>query len=375
MKNIPLPLCVSSLILLSVVNSYVINTHLSGHEIRRKNSLTTSSSFLFDAKNWRHNIKLHNKFSDGFLEEEVIRLKSMAAKLRSEAATLEAEIADEIAANINKEFSRFDLDNSGTVSIEELKIGLEKTLKLELSDETISKLIETFDHSGDGVLQPDEFVPIEKFRNRIDELAREEKTLAAKMKKEALAEAEAVKAMEAVIEQLNDKAPTNREKIISTLPYLFPLLESLQYSEFILKGELLNNPLVALLGTVHGLYRSIPPSGFIVFIVLRILSRNLKINRLIRYNMKQAIFLYIALIFPALLLEIGGLALKALDMSFTSQVFEVNSDIVFTASILILSYCVISTLLGITPDKVPVVSKAVNDRMPTIEIFNEKSRF
>ena len=49
-----------------------------------------------------------------------------------------------------KAFDRFDTNNDGEISLAELKEGLEKSLKIELSDKRAKELMEAFDASGDG---------------------------------------------------------------------------------------------------------------------------------------------------------------------------------------------------------------------------------
>jgi hypothetical protein len=35
----------------------------------------------------------------------------------------------------------------------------------------------------------------------------------------------------------------------------------------------------------------------------------------------------------------------------------------------------VSSILGITPDKIPLISQYVEDRMPSIDMFDESGRF
>ena len=153
-------------------------------------------------------------------DDEIQRLRSMAAKLRAEAANLEAEKAQQLSDAAEKVFRRFDTNQDGTVSIEELKTGLEKSLKLELSDKRVAELMKEFDDSGDGVLQLDEFVGVDQFRNRLEALSREEKRLAAEAKKTALKETEVAALAMAKMAIINDGEPTNSDKVLSVLPYL-----------------------------------------------------------------------------------------------------------------------------------------------------------
>ena len=56
-------------------------------------------------------------------DDEIERLKSMAAKLRAEASALEAERATELAEAAEKAFDKFDTNKDGEISLTELKDG------------------------------------------------------------------------------------------------------------------------------------------------------------------------------------------------------------------------------------------------------------
>jgi hypothetical protein len=304
-------------------------------------------------------------------DDEIERLKSMAQKLRAEAAALEAERAQELANAATVAFEKFDKNNDGVITLEELKLGLEKTLKTELSEERVKKLLNEFDASGDGFLQVEEMVTVDQFRNKLEYLKEEEKRLAKEAAIAAKQEEEAAKLAEARLNMINDKAPTNRDKIVSVLPYLFPLMDSLQFGRFLLV-ENADNPVVTVLALLYAAYRSIPFSGFVAFFALNFLSSNPGINKLVRFNMQQAIFLDIALFFPGLIAAVVGLIGGGnLPPAFT----EITNDVVFGTLLLTVAYASISSLLGITPDKIPLISQAVEDRMPTVDMFDDQGRY
>jgi len=307
-------------------------------------------------------------------DDEIERLKSMAQKLRAEAASLEAERAEELASAAERVFRTFDTNKDGEISVEELKEGLEKSLKIELTDKRVEQVMKDFDVSGDGKLQLEEMVGLDKFRNRLEQLAREEKQQAMDAKKAAIAEADAAKLAEARLNILNDKEPTSKDKIISVLPYLFPLMDSLQFGRFLLV-ENAENPLVVILALLYALWRVVPFSGFVAFLALNVLSSNPGINRLVRFNMQQAIFLDIALFFPGLIGAAFSLIFSNGGAVIPEGVSVLASDIIFGTLVLTVAYCSVISLLGKTPNQLPLISQAVEDRMPTIDMFDESGRF
>ena len=318
--------------------------------------------------------RLYNKAEDQAHDNEIERLRSLAAKLRAEAAALEAEKAADLARAAEKAFKKFDTNQDGVISTAELKAGLEKELKVDLTDARVKELMAELDKSGDMKLSLDEFVTVDQFRNRLEALAREEKRLADEAVLKAKLEEEEASSLVAKMELLNDNPPTAQDKVISILPYLFPLLDGLQFGRFLLSGQE-DNPFVGILALIFTLYRSVPFSGFIVFFLLNFLSNNPSLNRLVRFNMQQAIFLDIALFFPGLIAAVYTLVLSGLGVTIPPDVTVIGTDVIFVTLLASLAYCSISSALGITPDKIPLISNAVSDRMPTVDWFDENGRF
>lgn len=75
---------------------------------------------------------LYNAADDDAQDNEIERLKRQAAKLRAEAASLEADKAKQLAEAAEKAFNKFDINSDGEVSLSELKLGLEKELKVRV---------------------------------------------------------------------------------------------------------------------------------------------------------------------------------------------------------------------------------------------------
>ncbi len=113
---------------------------------------------------------------------------------------------------------------------------------------------------------------------------------------------------------------------------------------------------------------------FVAFFALNVLSGNPSINRLIRHNMQQAIYLDIALFFPSLLTGLGGLIASGAGLSVPSGtsgvgVGELFSDVMFGTLLLTLAYCAVSSFSGKEPDSIPLISQSVKDGMPTVDML------
>ena len=343
----------------------------SRHAFRPLNMVRTTAATMTPSSSSSPTQLLMASTDDG--ENEVERLRAMAARLRAEAAALEAQKAQQVADVTERAFRKFDTNQDGLVTFEELKAGLEKVLKTELKEERVKKLMDEFESGGDGALQLSEFVGVEQFRNRLESLVRDEQESAKNAVKAAKMEAEAAALSQALMERFNDKEPTTTDKLVSILPYLLPLLDGLQFGRFLLEGQ--DNPAVAVLAILYTLYRSIPFSGFVAFLALSVLSGNLSINRQIRFNMQQAIYFDIALFLPGLIASINGLVLSGLGVQIPEGLSQLGSDAVFVTLLAGIGYAVVSSLLGITPDKVPIISNTVNERIPTIDMFDAEGRF
>jgi len=306
--------------------------------------------------------------------DQVQRLKEKAAKLRQEAASLEAEQRSAIKQAAESVFRKFDKDKDGQVSVQELQKGLKQIFKMELSDERANRLVKEFDVNGDGSLQVEEFVGVDKFRNTLDTLVREERDLARQQAKEAQAAAEAAERAKSKMELVNDNAPTTTDKIVSVLPYLFPLLDGLQFARFFIEGNQ-ENPLAIAATMAYILYRSIPLGGLVSFFGLTALSENPKLNRLVRFNSQQAVFLDIFLFAPVVIAGLGAFLLSQAGVTIPPSVFEVGSDAMFLVLLATIGYSTMSSLLGETPNKLPFISKRVEDRMISADMFDENGRF
>ena len=330
------------------------------------------STFAFSRSNVRRFASTVVPPSDK--EDEVEKLKAMAKELRQEAAGLEAEQRSAIAQAAERFFRMFDTDSNGEITVQELKQGLEKLFKMELPEKRAEQLLNDFDVNGDGALQLEEFVGVDRFRNKLDALVREERDMVRKEAKNAREQAEAAQLQQRQMELVNDKPPTASDKVLSVLPYLFPLIDGLQFGRFFLEGNQ-DNPLAVAAITAYALYRAIPFGGLLSFFGLTFLSENPQLNKLVRFNLQQAVFLDIALFAPALIASLGYGLLNGAGVSLPASAVELGNDATFLALLATIGYSVGSSLLGETPDKLPFVSKRVEDRMISPDMFDAEGRF
>jgi len=82
-------------------------------------------------------------------------------------------VASKLSEATAEAFTQFDTNQDGVITFREFKEGMEKVLRPKLSEASVRKVFEHYDASGDGLLQPDEFVTIDRLRNQLDLAIRE----------------------------------------------------------------------------------------------------------------------------------------------------------------------------------------------------------
>eukprot|EP00980_Cylindrotheca_fusiformis_P017095 scaffold5247_cov130-Cylindrotheca_fusiformis.AAC.14 len=366
-----LSIATTAIALIALQSSEAFAPNAGGRSIAHHTGSVLPTSIAVNQKNTVH----FGASNDVNTQDEVEMLRNKARQLREEANELAKEQARKVAESAKKVFEKFDLNKDGSITVSELKQGLQKSMKTEIPESRIKKLVDFFDKNGDGKLQLNEFVSEDKLRNQLDFLIREEKALELVNSKQVRQAQEAEKLKETLMSIINEDEPTTSDKILSTVPYLLPLLESLQFAAFFaVKNP--DNPLAQAAAVAYGVYRSIPLGGFISFVALAYLSTNPTLNRLVRFNMQQAIFLDIALFVPGFLSFLLGLVAAAnSSLAPPPEALEYGSDAVVLAMLGSVTYASVSSLLGKTPDKLPIVSQAAKDRTITREMFENVGQF
>ncbi len=297
-------------------------------------------------------------------------LKATAAKLRAEAAELEAAEKRLMVEKLSEIFDSFDTNKDGKISLEELKDGLTKLLSSSINEEQAKKIMDQFDTSGDGALQLEEFQAIEVFSMKFESILREERRIAEEAAaKAALAKVEAEKA-EAITKLINNRPPSALDRSISILPFLLPLLDALPFGKTLIDNfQLQGNPLIEFSSYLFLLYQNIPFAGLIAFILFNLLTNNLQLNRLVRYNIQLAIYLDIVLVFPGIFGAIADAVTKSLGTPIPQQITDGSSAATFIIFAITLFYATISSLLGKEPDKLPYINDRIRERVPSTEEF------
>lgn len=80
-----------------------------------------------------------------------------------------------------------------------------------------------------------------------------------------------------------------------------------------------------------------------------------KVNKLVRYNIRQAILLDIAMFFPSIFAFITS-AVIGEDAVKLAPLAQAGSDVIFVTVALCVLYSVVSSAFGVLPDSLPLLS-------------------
>nr|AUO68229.1 Tic20-like protein [Saccharina japonica] len=328
-------------------------------------------------------------------QEKAARLHETAAAFRAQAAELEDKRTQERQAGAERSFNSFDSNQDGAVDVVELKAGLEGPLRRSFvkqltarmgrkpdreeidariaalpggslfPDDLARKLIDTYDQNGDGLLQRSEFAPTEELRTRLENMFRDQQETARQARVEERQRqmedklaAEVGTGAGAVVPAggVNDGPATAADKALSALPYLLPLVDGISFAGHLFGAFPEQTAWAQPLAAVLLALRSLPFATLVGFFSLSALSGNPQVNKLVRFNMQQAINLDIALIVPGVL---GALASVSLGQDAYKLVplAEAGSDVVFVAMLAAVAYSVVTSSTGSFPNKLPLLGR------------------
>ncbi|CAN0139809.1 unnamed protein product [Discosporangium mesarthrocarpum] len=158
-------------------------------------------------------------------------------------------------------------------------------------------------------------------------------------------------------EDFNNAPPTIADRFLSTLLNLLHLTDSLSYSGHIFSTFLEQLEVFSPLVAIQLAYRAIPFSHLIAFFGLQFLATKPEVNKLVRFNLRQAVNIDVALFFPPLLGLLAKIVVGDDPTGNLPPLANAGSDIVFAAVVLAVLYSCVSSALGIIPTKLPVLGK------------------
>lgn len=291
--------------------------------------------------------------------DQVASLLEEAAKLRAAAEELEADRRERLLLERRRWFGIFDEDRSGAVDAAEIRRGMKEFNGMELDSAKAVALLQAHDSNKNGVLELDEFDPA-SFEATLERLwaedrAREE--AAQREERERLAKLQEERELQEYYSTLpgtnTDTGPSTRAA--SVLAYLLPLLDSLRFGLPVIALFPMLQPVFTFLLPALHIMNVIPLGQFVVFIAMQTVAANAELPALLRFNVKQAIVLDVAMFLPNLLAFLinwvsGG------DLAPEFEAFA--GALVFLPMLACVAYAVLCTLGGAAPRGIPAISEA-----------------
>ncbi|CAN0342774.1 unnamed protein product [Ascophyllum nodosum] len=378
-------------LLLSSTAAFIAPTSSSALQRQRPSYTPTSSSTTSTA--WQSASRPTSSMrmvNNEVAEEKAARLRETAASFRAQAAELENSRERERRMNADRSFNNFDSNRDGAVDAAELKAGLESPLRRSFTkqltarmgrkptpeevdariaqlpggslfpDDLARKLIEMYDDNGDGLLQKSEFAPTEELRMKLENLFRErqEEERQARVEERQRLLEEKVKADTAVVSVggANDSPATSADKALSALAYILPLADSMVFAGHLFNVFPEQTAWVQPIAAALLILRSVLFATLAGFFGLSFLSRNPEVNKLVRFNMQQAINLDIALFLPSWLGALAALALGQ-DAYKLLPISQAGSDVIFVTMLLAVAYSIGVSATGAFPNKLPIIGR------------------
>lgn len=292
------------------------------------------------------------------LEEEIATLKREAAALRAGVNELEQEKAEERVLERRRWFQIFDSDGSGSINLAGIRRGMKEYNGMELDEDRATQLLQAHDANQNGVLEFEEFDPtafqVTLERMWTEERAREETELQRQREEEARKEAQLK------IEEYYTTLPGNQDTGLATrlsavLAYALPLLDGLRFGLPLAAVEPTIAPFLYGLLPALRLLNAIPFGQLLVFIGMQVGAANEELPSLLRYNLRQAVLLDIALIIPNIIV---GSGMFPLDIDLPTTEMVLFSMVVFLPLLGLILYSTLCNLSGTAPRFIPYFSEA-----------------
>ncbi|KAJ8608882.1 hypothetical protein CTAYLR_005279 [Chrysophaeum taylorii] len=234
----------------------------------------------------------------------VADLMEAARRLREEASEMEAQLRRDAASELDEFFDIADTNRDGRVTLDELRVALRLKLvdganardaaraERLLSDARIAHVMRDLDRDNDGSIERDEWVSVPEFRDRLEQIFREEEE---EEEEEGTVHA-AVLANRRILERIElFEKQTNQTGLAARLAavacYLVPALDLAMLP--IYKVPVLS----PLLVQAAAVYHNVPFSGVLALFVVFNIAIDFKVPRLVRWAARHALIVDLLAIF------------------------------------------------------------------------------
>jgi len=295
------------------------------------------------------------------VETEIAELKRAAAELRATAQEFEVEQVQQRALKNQQYFKTFDIDGSGRLDAAKLRVGMKEVKGLEVDEDKAARLVRLFDSDGNGTLEVNEFdvSALWPALERLSEEDRAREEAARAQERELQAQLE----KEREIEEYRTTLPGKNQdvglitRMLCVFAYVLPLVDALRFGMPVAVLFPITMPFFLPFLWINMLFQSIPFGQVILFFGMQFLSANAELPALLRFNLRQAIQLDIAILFPTLfsLFVFRGEMFEEAANAVGSWVF-LPGVLLFFALTACVIYSVATTLGGEAPRSIPLIS-------------------
>lgn len=297
------------------------------------------------------------------LEEEIAALQREAAALLAGANELEQEKAEQLELERKRWFQIFDSNGSGSIDLEGIRLGMKEFNGTELDEARAMQLLHVHDANKNGVLEFDEFDPT-AFQATLERVWAEDRARE-KAELERKREEEASKEAQLKLEEYYSTLPGNPDtsfltRLAAVLAYALPLLDGLRFGLPLAAVAPVVAPFLYGIVPALRLLNAIPFGQLLVFITMQVGAANQELPALLRYNLRQAILLDIALVIPNIIV---GSGMFPLDIDLPTNEMVVFSMVVFLPLLGTILYSALCSLSGSAPRFIPYFSEAAEKSM------------
>lgn len=295
---------------------------------------------------------------------EAATLREAAAQLRAEVDKIEAELCVQREQEQKKWFRIFDIDRSGTIDAEELRLGLKEMSGEMLDDSMAQRVLKELDMNQDGVLHFEEFntksIEATVERLKAEKRAEEDAAWLEECKQRAAEREE--KELERRKQAYYMSLPEGNEdtslltRVASCFAYLLPLADGFAFAlPLATLNPEVHATFLSVMVPIHAL-TSIPFARIIFFIGMMSIADNTQLPKLLRFNMRQAVVLEATIGFVQLLQVVVTLLTTGGHVPADYMEQWGSNVVVFVVLFASVAYAMASSLAGEEPKGIPYIS-------------------